>query len=203
LIRAARRAALEQNRQSPSKSMVPCDRAAWLFTALMMSGDRDAPRGSTTFRPMSDQPASLVSRHGRAARAVVAAAIIGLAGYGSVRGHDAMFPFGPMSQYDQYVPPDGTVGSITVWADTTAGTHIKVELDPNGVGIKRADVEAQLPKILAQPDLLASISTAQRRLHPHQPQFVRLYVINTVTQLHNRVPAGTSSNTLLTWDVPS
>jgi hypothetical protein len=142
-----------------------------------------------------------LSRRGRAVRSVAAVVFIGLAAYGSVRGHDAMFPFGPMSQYDQYVPPDGTVGSITVWADTTAATRIKVPLDAAGVGVKRADIEAQLPKILADPSLLRTISTAQRRLHPKQPQYVRLFVIDTVTQLHDREPVGVTSRTLLTWDV--
>jgi hypothetical protein len=152
---------------------------------------------------MSDQPGGQLSRRGRAVRAVVAVAFIGLAAYGSLRGHDAMFPFGPMSQYDQYVPPDGTVGSITVWADTTAGTHIQVPLDAGGIGVKRADIEAQLPKILADPSLLRTLSTAQRRLHPNQPQYVRLFVVDTVTQLHNREPVGKTSRTLLTWNVTS
>jgi hypothetical protein len=143
-----------------------------------------------------------ISGYGRALRAVVAVVIVVLAVYGSVRGHDKMFPFGPESQYDQYVSPNGTVGSITVWADTNQGTHVPVQLDAAGVGLKRADIEAQLPRILADPSLLRTISNAQHRLHPSQAQFVRLYIIDTTTQLHDRVPVGNSRRTLLTWTVP-
>jgi hypothetical protein len=138
---------------------------------------------------------------GVATRALATALLLGAIAYGSVAGNNKLFPVGPMTQYAFYVPPDGLVRSTTVWADTTAGTHVKVRLDPHGVGVKRADVEAQLPAILRDPSLLRTISTAQRRLHPHQPQYTRLYVMQTVYQLHNRVPVGTSVVTLATWTV--
>jgi hypothetical protein len=152
---------------------------------------------------MSDEAAARLSVGGRAVRSAVAVVAFALVAYGSLRGHDAMFPFGPMSQYAAYVPPDGTVGSITVWADTTAGTHVQVALDSKGVGVKRADIEAQLPKIHANPSMLRTISTAQERLHPHQPQFVRLFIVNTVTHLHNREPAGVTQQVLFSWKVTS
>jgi hypothetical protein len=118
-----------------------------------------------------------------------------------VWGHDPMFPVGPMVQYAKYIPPNGVVLSTTVWADTTDGRHVRVRLDPQGVGVRRADVEEQLPRILADPALLRTISSAQRRLHPRQPQFVRLYVVQEVIQLHDRVPTSRTSHTLVTWDV--
>jgi hypothetical protein len=138
---------------------------------------------------------------GRATRAAFTVALLGALAYGSIWGRDPVFPVGPMSQYARYVPPDGTVQSTTVWADTTAGTYVNVELDAHGVGVKRADVEAQLGQIIANPSLLRTISSAQRRLHPHQPQFVRLYVVQATIQLHNRVPDGRTVRTLATWDV--
>ena len=60
---------------------------------------------------------------------------------------------------------------------------------------------ATLPAIVANPALLRTISTAQRRLHPNQPQFTKLYVIQTVYQLHDRVPTGYTRNTVATWTV--
>ena len=112
-----------------------------------------------------------------------------------------MFPVGPMVQYAKWIPPDGVVRSTTVWADTTDGHYVRVRLDPQGVGVRRADVEEQLPRILAHPEMLRTISSAQRRLHPHQPQFVRLYVVQDVIQLHNRVPASTTRVVLTSWTV--
>lgn len=151
----------------------------------------------------ADPAAARLGRRGQLIRLATAAAIVGLASYGSLHGPEKMFPFGPMSQYDQYVAPDGTVGSVTVWADTTAGTHVQVPLDAGGVGVKRADIELQLSSIEADPSRLQALANAQRRLHPHQPQYVRLFVIDTVTQLRNREPVGTTTSTLAHWDVPS
>src|SRR5205823_7503950 len=111
--------------------------------------------------------------------------------YGTVAGAEKMFPAGPMTQYAFYVPPDGAVHSIQVFADTTAGTHVVVHLTAGGVGIKRADVEIQLLAIEHDPSRLRTIAVAQRRLHPDQPQFVRLYVVDTITPLRHRVPQPT------------
>lgn len=142
-----------------------------------------------------------LSSAGRLARALAAGAFLVALGIGSAWGHDPMFPVGPMVQYAKWIPPDGVVRSTTVWADTTDGHYVRVRLDPQGVGVRRADVEEQLPRILAHPELLRTISSAQRRLHPHQPQFVRLYVVQDVIQLHNRVPASTTRVVLTSWTV--
>jgi hypothetical protein len=142
-----------------------------------------------------------LGRASKFARAAVAAALLVALGVGSAWGHDPMFPVGPMVQYAKWVPPDGLVRSTTVWADTTDGRHVRVRLDPQGVGVRRADVEEQLPRILARPELLRTISSAQQRLHPRQPQFVKLYVVQDVIQLRDRVPASRVSHTLVTWQV--
>jgi hypothetical protein len=151
---------------------------------------------------MSESDPVRLSGPGRLARIAFTVMLLGAIGYGSVWGRDPVFPVGPMSQYARYVPPDGTVLSTTVWADTTAGTHVPVQLNAHGVGVKRADIEAQLPAILRNPGLLATISTAQRRLHPSQPQYTRLFVVQATIQLHNRVPVSRTVRTLVTWTVP-
>ena len=150
---------------------------------------------------MTESAVRGVSPRGRMVRAVVTVLALGGIAYGSIGGSNKLFPFGPMTQYAFYVSPDGVVKSTTVWADTTVGTHVHVRLDPQGVGVKRADVEAQLPAIVANPSLLRTISTAQRRLHPHQPQYTKLYVIQTVYQLRDRVPVSHTTSTIATWTV--
>ena len=142
-----------------------------------------------------------LSRAGRSWRLAVTAAAVTAIGYGTVAGAEKMFPAGPMTQYAFYVPPDGQVDSIQVFADTTAGTHVPVHLSPSGVGIKRADIEIQLPAIERNPALLRTIAVAQRRLHPDQPQYVRLYVVDTVIPLRHRVPQPSRTEVLVTWDV--
>lgn len=142
-----------------------------------------------------------LSRVGRAWRLAVTAGACAAIAYGTVTGAEKMFPAGPMTQYAFYVAPDGAVHSIQVFADTTAGTHVAVHLSGSGVGIKRADIEIQLPAIERDPSLLRTIAVAQRRLHPAQPQYVRLYVVDTVIPLRHRVPQPSHTDVLVTWDV--
>jgi len=142
-----------------------------------------------------------LTRRGRALRLAAAAAAGAAILYGTVTGAEKMFPAGPMTQYAFYVAPNGQVDSIQVFADTTAGTHVPVHLSPSGVGIKRADIEIQLPAIERNPSLLRTIAVAQRRLHPDQPQYVRLYVVDTVVPLRHRVPQPARTVVLVTWTV--
>jgi hypothetical protein len=147
------------------------------------------------------EPAVELTGRGRVLR-LTATVLAGAAVvYGTVAGAEKMFPAGPMTQYAFYVAPNGQVESIQVFADTTTGTHVAVHLSPSGVGIKRADIEIQLPAIRRDPSLLRTIAVAQRRLHPDQPQYVRLYVVDTIIPLHNRVPQPSSTRVLVTWTV--
>jgi hypothetical protein len=145
--------------------------------------------------------AGALTRRGRAWRLLVTMIALGAVAYGTVHGAEKMFPAGPMTQYAFYVSPNGSVDSITVTADTTAGTHVPVELNAAGVGIKRADIEIQLPRIERDPARLQAIADAQRRLHPAQPGFTRLYVVDTGVRLHDRVPGAKTSRVLVTWTV--
>ena len=146
-------------------------------------------------------PTDQLPRAGRVWRLVVTAAAAAAILYGTITGAEKMFPAGPMTQYAFYVAPDGQVDSIQVFADTTAGTHVPVHLSPSGVGIKRADIEIQLPAIEKNPALLRTIAVAQRRLHPDQPQYVRLYIVDTIIPLRHRVPQPSRTEVLVTWDV--
>jgi hypothetical protein len=142
-----------------------------------------------------------LSPRGRWLRLAVTVAAGACIVYGTVTGAEKMFPAGPMTQYAFYVAPDGQVDSIQVFADTTAGTHVPVHLSPSGIGVKRADIEIQLPAIERDPSLLRTLAVAQRRLHPSQPQYVRLYVVDTVIPLHGRVPQRSYTKVLVTWTV--
>jgi hypothetical protein len=138
---------------------------------------------------------------GRRIRLALTAAVLAALGYGTVAGHDGLFPVGPMVQYAFYVSPEGEIVSTIVEADTTAGTHVVVPLSPGGVGIKRASIEGQLTAILTNPALLRPIAVGQRRLHPHLPQYTRLYVVQNVTLLHKGGVAGHEHRVLTSWDV--
>lgn len=141
------------------------------------------------------------SSWGRRWRLAVSLAALGLLIYGTVAGRDRDYPFAPMTQYAFYVAPDGEVASTQMWAETTAGTEVPVPLNGE-LGMRRAEVENQLTRIRAHPELLRTIVDAQQQRHPDQPQFVRLFIRQRVYPLHNRVPGPSYVRTLLTWTVP-
>ncbi len=127
--------------------------------------------------------------------------LLGLLAYGSIAGSNHLYPFGPMTQYAFYVDPDGEVASTQMWADTTAGTQVPVPLDGD-LGMRRAEIENQLSRIRAHPELLHTVVEAQRRRHPDQPQFVRLYIRQVVYPLRDRVPGPSFRRDLVVWTVP-
>jgi hypothetical protein len=142
-----------------------------------------------------------LSPTGRRVRLVATGAALAVLAYGSVAGGEKLFPVGPMSQYAFYVAPNSEVISTNLEADTTAGTHVVVHLSPQGVGIKRASIEGQLTDILRDPSKLRAVAIGQRRLHPHEPQFTRIYVVQDIVPLHDRGVGPHRRKVVAVWDV--
>ncbi|RJK92945.1 hypothetical protein [Vallicoccus soli] len=142
-----------------------------------------------------------LSRAGLAWRGAVLLAGTLLVTYGTARGTDDLWPFAPMSQFAFGVDLDGEIRSTYVDALTTEGDVVRVPLSPRGVGVGRAEVEGQLPSIVADPSKLGALAVAQRRLHPDEPQYVRLWLRQEVTRLRGGRDAGRSDELLATWDV--
>jgi hypothetical protein len=142
-----------------------------------------------------------VSRSGAALRLTAATVGVGVLLYGTVWGTDDMFPFGPLVQYAFFVDPNGEIRSTVIDADTDEGQLVRVPLSLDGVGIKRAEIEGQLTKIVADPSLLQAVATAQRDRNPEQPQYERLYLRQKVTELVDGEIGASRMETLATWDV--
>lgn len=150
---------------------------------------------------MPIEAAGRMSRVGRAWRLTAAALALAALGYGTVAGTDDHFPFGPMVMFAFSVPADGEIRSTYVEAETAAGDVVRVPLSPAGVGLRRAEIEGQLPTIVERPELLQALADAHRRLNPDQPRYRRLFVRVDVTRLRDGVAAGTSTETVATWSV--
>src|SRR3954463_16422014 len=95
-----------------------------------------------------------LSPRGFTLRAIFTIGTLAALAVGTFHGSNQLFPAGPMTQYAFYIAPNGVVISNTMWADTTDGRRVHVQLNAAGVGVKRADIEAQLPAIIADPSLL-------------------------------------------------
>jgi hypothetical protein len=151
---------------------------------------------------VSDLPVRRVTRRGALIRLGAAAAGLGILLYGTVRGTDDMFPFGPLVQYAFSVDPNGEIRSTFIEADTDAGDLVRVPLSLDGVGIKRAEIEGQLTKIVADPSLLQAVAQAQQDRNPGQPQYERLYLRQKVTELVDGALGDVRVETLAVWEVP-
>ncbi|MEU4327165.1 hypothetical protein [Nonomuraea dietziae] len=142
-----------------------------------------------------------LSRQGKAWRLAAAGAVIAALGYGTVLGDDDLFPFGPMVQYAFSIPPDGEIKSLHLHAETTAGTRVEVPIEPYYVGIRRAELEGQLSRYLARPELLQGLADAHARIRPGDPRLTKLIVVTKVITLRDRRPAWTTNVERLSWVV--
>jgi hypothetical protein len=131
-------------------------------------------------------------------RLAVTASVVTLVCLGTWIGNDQWWPFGPMSQYAFSVRNDGVINSLTIDALTVDGDVVRVPLSKEQLGIERAEIEGQAPRIVAQPALLQDIAVLHRRRMPGEPAYAVLYLRNTSTQITTR---GQTVRTLATWQV--
>lgn len=141
-----------------------------------------------------------LSRGGRSWRLVVVAVGLGLLLYGSAWGDDDLFPFGPMSQYSFRIDPDGEVRALWVEADLADGSHRRLDIsNADDIGVARAELEGQLHLIIAEPERLARLAEAWRRLHPDRPELRRITVGQDVVELSDGREGGRRSDVFTTW----
>ena len=124
----------------------------------------------------------------RAGTSLVVAALV-LAG--TVVGQDDDFPFGPFRMYSTRDDPDGQVVSTRVEAVDTGGT-LRVA-DERSTGLKRAEVEGQVDRFVADPALLGALSRAHDRLRPQEPAFAEVRVVEVAYRLRDSRPTGQRS----------
>ena len=121
---------------------------------------------------------------------------------GSVRMHDDVWPFGPMSQYAFTPGPDDTVVITRVQAQLVDGTRLELPLTHSVTGIGRAEVEAQIPAIERQPALLSAVADGWIRTHPGGSRPTQLWLVQDHTALNGGKKVGTSVVQLAHWVVP-
>jgi hypothetical protein len=134
-------------------------------------------------------------------RTGVAVLVLATLLYGSAAGTDDLFPFGPMVQFAFSVPSNGEIRSYWLEADTIAGTRVRVPPGAVGGGLKRAEIEGQMSRLVRDPALLQGIADGFQRLHPDQPRYTKVYVMVEITSLRNGKPAGRRSEVRTAWEV--
>ena len=126
-----------------------------------------------------------VARRARTAATVVVGGLLLL---GTLVGQDDAFPFGPFRMYSTRDDPDGLVHSARVEAVDSRGRVLVVP--DRATGLRRAEIEGQTARLVADPALLGEVSRAHDRLHPHEPAYEVVRVVVTDTRLHDSRPTA-------------
>ena len=133
----------------------------------------------------------VLSAAGRRIRLALTLLLAVLTLAGTAVGQDDDFPFGPFRMYATRDDPDGTVVSTRVEAVDAAGRVRTV--DESSTGLRRAEVEGQVGRFRADPDLLGALSRAHDGLRPDEPTFVEVRVVERVYELRDSRPTGRES----------
>jgi hypothetical protein len=102
---------------------------------------------------------------------------------GSLRMSDDVWPFGPLSQYAFSPSRDSTIVITRVEGLRADGRQIDLPLQVSTAGISRAEIEARIPEIEADPSLLRAVSDGWTARHAGQPRLVEVYLVQDETRL--------------------
>ncbi|WP_328850732.1 hypothetical protein OG994_21210 [Micromonospora globbae] len=140
---------------------------------------------------------TLTSR-GRAAR--VGATALGLAVLiaGTLWGSDDDFPFGPFRMYATSNPPNAPAPDTRV--EGVDHTGAVVSLGEEATGIRRAEIEGQQSRYVADPDRLAEVAEAYAERHPDAPGIVEVRIVIRWFGIEDGRPTGRyTDETVVSW----
>ncbi len=82
------------------------------------------------------------------------------------------------------------------------GRRIDLPLRVGTAGISRAEIEARIPQITADPSLLRSVADGWTERHPDEPPLVQVWLVQDETRLVDGRKGPTRLVELTTWAVP-
>ena len=128
---------------------------------------------------------------------------IGLLLNGSLRMSDDAWPVGPLSQYAFSPAKDATIVITRVEGLLADGRRIDLPLRVETAGISRAEIEARIPQITADPSLLRSVADGWSSRHRSVPRLVRVWLVQDQTRLVDGRVGPTRLVELTAWELPS
>lgn len=128
---------------------------------------------------------------------------IGLLLNGSLRMSDDAWPLGPLSQYAFSPPRDATIVITRVEGLLADGRRIDLPLRVETAGISRAEIEARIPQISADPSLLRSVTDGWTSRHSAEPPLLRVWLVQDQTRLVDGRVGPIRLVELAAWELPS
>ncbi len=134
-------------------------------------------------------------------RAAALAAGLALLVAGTAWGQDDHFPFGPFRMYSTADDPDGQVLSTYLQAVDADGVVVP-RVGEREIGLRRAEYEGQLSRVVDRPEVLGELAEVFSRRHPDRPPWVEVSVVQTAHVLVGGVPTDERTEVLATWTAP-
>ncbi|WP_405114012.1 hypothetical protein OG559_08330 [Micromonospora sp. NBC_01405] len=116
-----------------------------------------------------------LTRSGRAVRLGATALGLAMLLAGTAWGSDDHFPFGPFRMYSTSDPPDAPAPDTRV--EGVDRTGAVVDLDQDATGIRRAEIEGQQSRYVAEPDRLRQVADAYAERHPDAAGLVEVRIV--------------------------
>ncbi|MER5702347.1 hypothetical protein ABT023_10405 [Micromonospora sp. NPDC002296] len=139
-----------------------------------------------------------LTRRGRAVR--LGATALGLAVLlaGTAWGSDDHFPFGPFRMYSTSDPPDAPAPDTRV--EGVDRTGAVVDLGQDATGIRRAEIEGQQSRYVAEPDRLRQVADAYAERHPGAAGLVEVRIVIRWYGIEDGRPTGRwADETVVSW----
>ncbi|WP_245940846.1 MULTISPECIES: hypothetical protein [Brevibacterium] len=123
--------------------------------------------------------------------------------FGQFLNTNDFFPLGSLTQYATAKNLDGEVNSTCIAAEFPGEDEPRrLGFNTATVGIERGDVESQLDRVIANPELLQTLADSYVRLHPDEPKPERMILCRETTQLEDGIRVGEPTQRVLaTWEV--
>jgi hypothetical protein len=126
---------------------------------------------------------------------LVALVVFGLLFVGTWREHDDQFPFGPFRMYASAVDNNGAVRSVRLEGVDDGGRPLTIR--SGVIGMRRAEFEGQLPRLVHDQQLLDGLARSYRRQQSGGPKLRELRLIERSFQLVNGRQVGDATENVL------
>ena len=139
----------------------------------------------------------MLTARGRRVRGLVAGATLAVLLIGTFWGEDDNFPFGPFRMYAYTTKTTGVVTAGRVEGVTEDGE--RVGFGAATLGLRRAEIEGQMPRFAEDPDALADLADAYAERNPGEPKLVGIRVYKQVYRLVDGEIDGRETETIAEW----
>ena len=140
--------------------------------------------------PADDDAPAVVRASPRARRVLSGVTVLVTAFllWGTFWGTDDHFPFGPFRMYANASATNGVVRSARVEAVDETGRRFK--LSDASTGLRRAEIEGQMPRFREDGDRLEAVADAFHARHPDAPELVLVEILQRRYHLVDGEPSG-------------